>query len=285
MTERWKRRGEEMMKMEMRRSRVLARLRAGETVRVMKLNLADSRAAEMAARAGFDCLWTDREHVPNDLAVVERQVLAAKAYDVDLLCRVPRGSYSDLIWPLEMDSAGIMVPHVKTRKEAEDIVQMTRFHPVGRRPIDGGNADAAFCGMPIAEYAEQANRERFVMLQIEDPEALDELEEIAAVPGYDMLFFGPGDFSHGLGILGRMDDPRIADARKRVAEACRRHGKYAGTTGTPAAMAELADLGYSFISLGADVIGLVSYFRDIARAAGIETANAPVSIYGTPGKE
>jgi 4-hydroxy-2-oxoheptanedioate aldolase len=270
------------MKMEMRRSRVLARLRAGEMASVMKLNFADSRVAEIAARAGFDCLWTDREHVPNDLSTLERQVLAAKAYDVDTLCRVPRGSYSDLNWPLEMDCTGVMAPHVTTRKEAEEIVRMTRFHPTGRRPADGGNADAAFCGIPITEYAEQANRERFVILQVEDPEAMDELEEIAAVPGYDMLFFGPGDFSQGLGILGQTDDARIADARKRVAEACRRHGKFAGTTGTPASMAGLTELGYSFISFGADVIGLGSYFLDVARAVGIETPNAPVSIYGTP---
>ena len=99
------------------------------------------------------------EHVPNDFSVIQNQILTAKAYDVDILCRVPRGSYSDHIRPLEMDAAGIMVPHVMSLDDAKRVVQMTRFHPIGRRAVDGGNADGAYCGIPFTDYIEQANRE------------------------------------------------------------------------------------------------------------------------------
>lgn len=77
--------------MQMRKSRVLRKLRAGEIAISYKTNLRDPRAAEIAARAGFDCVWTCLEHVPNDLPAVEQQVWATKAYDVDLLTRVPGG--------------------------------------------------------------------------------------------------------------------------------------------------------------------------------------------------
>ncbi|MCX6375088.1 MAG: aldolase, partial [Armatimonadetes bacterium] len=92
--------------MNMRPSRVLRKLRNGEVAVCIKLNLADARAAELTAMFGFDCIWADLEHIPNDWSVVEQQIWAAKSYDVDVMTRVARGSYSDYIRPLEMDSAG-----------------------------------------------------------------------------------------------------------------------------------------------------------------------------------
>lgn len=244
----------------MRSSRVLRKLRAGQLVGSIKLNLGDPRVADIAARSGVDCIWVCREHVPNDLREVEAAIMAAKAYDVDTLVRVPRGSYSDLIHPLEMDATGIMVPHVMSAADARQVARQTRFHPLGRRPLDGGNADGAYCQLPLCDYLEQANRERFVIVQIEDPEPLDELDAIAAVEGIDMLFFGPGDFSHAIGQAGQMDAPAVIDARKRVAAAARRHGKFAGTVGAFENFGAMVDMGYQFFNLTADVTTLAATF-------------------------
>jgi 4-hydroxy-2-oxoheptanedioate aldolase len=249
----------------MRPSRVLRKLRAGETVGCIKLNLGDPRVADIAARSGIDCIWLCREHVPNDLREIEAGILAAKAYDVDTLVRVPRGSYSDLIYPLEMDATGIMVPHLMSAADARQVARQTRFHPIGRRPLDGGNADGAYCQIPLCDYLEQANRERFVIVQIEDPEPLAELDEIAAVEGIDMIFFGPGDFSHAIGHPGEMNDPAVIDARKRVADVARRHGKFAGTVGSLDNLDSLVDLGYQFVNLTADVTTLASTFNHVAQ--------------------
>lgn len=247
----------------MRKSRVLKRMKAGEVAICLKLNLADSRVVEIAAMSGFDCLWTDLEHVPNDWSLIERQVLASKAYDVDLIVRVAKGSYSDMIKPLEMDATGIMVPHVMSVQDAMQIVRSTKFHPLGLRPLDGGNADGAYTMLPVNEYMEQANKERFNILQIEDPEPLNDLEEIVALPGLDMIFFGPGDFSQAIGSPGKMDHPLLLDTRKRIAELAVKHGKFAGTVGNIDNIEELVELGYRFISVGADVIGLKQYFQEI----------------------
>jgi 4-hydroxy-2-oxoheptanedioate aldolase len=111
----------------------------------------------------------------------------------------------------------------------------------------------------------QANEQRMVAVQIEDPEALEELDGIAQVPGIDMLFFGPGDFSQGIGAPGKMDDARVIDARLRVAEAARRYNKFAGTVAAPETIAERVAEGYSFISVGADVCGIAEYFQKILR--------------------
>ena len=119
-----------------------------------------------------------------------------------------------------------------------------------------------------------------LVLQIEDPEPMAYLDEIAALPGVDMLFFGPGDFSQGIGAPGVWDDPRLADARAQVAQAARRHGKFAGTVGSLNSADELISLGYSFISLGADVVGLGEYMAEAIAAFTPQTpADGYASVY------
>lgn len=252
--------------MQLRPSRVLKKLRAGKLACCVKLNLTDPCAAEIAALCGVDCIWLDREHVPCDLQEIGNQVRAAKIHDVDTLVRVPRGSYSDMIHPLEMDAAGIMVPHLMSLEDAKRIAWQTRFHPIGRRPIDGGNSDGAYCMIPLPDYIRQANQQRFVIVQIEDPEPMEELDQIAQVEGIDIILFGPGDFSHAIGAPGDMNHPRVVEARRRVVETARRHGKFAGTVASLDTLAETAAMGYQFINVSADVIALSETFRRVSKA-------------------
>ena len=252
--------------MELRPSRVLDKLRAGEVVLCTKINPTDPRVVEIAARCGFDCVWLDTEHTPTTLHDMENQIRAAKMHDVDTLVRVQRGSYSDLIHPLEMDAAGIMVPHVMSLADAKSVARQTRFHPIGRRPIDGGNSDGAYCMIPTAEYARQANERRFVIVQIEDPEPLDELEQIAQVEGIDMLFFGPNDFAHGIGKTGQSDDPRIEQTRRRIPQVARKYGKFAAVPCGVEGFESAVEMGYQFLSIGADVVSLWMYYREILSA-------------------
>lgn len=263
----------------LRASNVLRKLRAGQVASCIKINLADPRAVQIAALCGFDCVWLDMEHVPNSIQTIEHQILAAKAHNVDTLVRTRRGSYSDLILPFEMDAAGIMVPHVMSVEDAKKVAWQTRFHPIGRRALDGGNADGAFCGTSTQEYIEHANRERFVIIQIEDPEPLEELDALSAIEGIDMLFFGPGDFSQGIGAPGDFNHPRIAEARARIASVARRHGKFAGTVGSIAALPSLVEQGYQFVSVGADVVALRDYFTNIVSAFGNQKSSPIASVY------
>lgn len=244
-----------------RLSRILQRLRAGELATTLKINLSDPRVAEIAGLTGVDGIWICTEHVPNDWIGLENQIRAARIHNIDTLVRVGRGSYSDYIRPLEADATGIIVPHVADADEARQIVEWVRFHPIGKRALDGGNIDGQFCLLPIDEYIQHSNTERMIVLQIESPEALEHVEAIAAVPGFDMLLFGPGDFSHRIGKVGKLDDPRVVAARKRVAAAARAHGKFAMTAGLIAPFGELVAEGYQLFNVGADVVGLASYVK------------------------
>lgn len=252
--------------MNMRPSRVLKKMREGGVASCIKLNLSDARNAEIAAMCGFDCIWIDMEHVPNNFSAIEQCINAAKIYNTDTLTRVARGGYSDYIRPLEADSTGIMVPHLMSLEDAKYVARTTKFHPIGRRPLDGGNADGKFCLVDGADYIKEANDQRFVIVQIEDPEPMAELEEICQVPGIDMIFFGPGDFSQGIGTPCDFTNPKIDEARHLIAKTARKYGKFAGTVGGPGNLQSLIDMGYQFVSVGADVVALFTYYQDLVKS-------------------
>lgn len=242
-------------------SRIKQLLSAGQLPTVVKVNLSDPRVLEIIGLSGADAIWLCTEHVPNDWIGLENQIRAARVHGVDTLVRVGRGSYSDYIRPFEAGATGIIVPHVESAAEAQQIVQWVRFHPTGKRALDGGNVDGQFCQVPLRDYLENSNRERLVILQIESPEALAHADEIAAVPGFDGLLFGPGDFSHRLGEAGRLDHPEVIAARRRVAAVARAHEKFAMTAGLFAALPEIVAEGYQLIGIGADVVFLANGIR------------------------
>lgn len=255
------------MNIEMRKSRVMKKLKSGEIALSTKINLSDPVSVELAGIAGFDCVWLDMEHVPCDWSTVCNMVRTAKMYDMDAMVRVSKGSYSDLIKPFETDATGIIYPHLMNFNEARQVVYYTKFHPVGRRPIDGGNADAKYCQIDIKEYIKQANTERFVMVQVEDPEVLDDFEKIVRLEGIDIVFFGPGDFSQGIGTPGDFQNPLLLETRRKIAEICKRYGKYCSTPCGIAQLKEYIDMGYNFINLGSDILGLGEYWGNIVKEA------------------
>ena len=239
----------------MRRSRVLDLIRSGKKALSYKSNLTCPRVAEIAGMHGFDALWICQEHVPTDQSTMENYIRAAKAYDMDTIVRVAKGSYSDYIRPLEADASAIMVPHLMSLDEAEYISRITRYKPVGRRPLDGGNADGMFCQVDCREYMRFVNENRMVIVQIEDPEPLAELDKICQVPGIDMIFFGPGDFSHSIGDPCNFSNPEVLRVRKLVVETAHKYGKFAGTVSVPS-LKECLMLGYDLVNCGSDVTAI-----------------------------
>lgn len=258
----------------MRSSRVLREIRAGQPATCIKINITNPRIVELAGLAGASAVWLCNEHVPTEWTTIENCVRAAKIHDTDVIVRVARGAYSDYVKPLEADATGIMVPHVASADEAREIVDMCRFHPLGRRALDGGNVDGAFCQIPMPEYLAASNREKFLVLQIESPEAVGEVEKIAAVPGYEFLLFGPGDYAHRIGQAGDIHHPEVAKARARVEDAARRHGKFLVAVGVAGTPQEQAARGYVLTTVGSDVHGLGQAFRDMLHHDGAPAGTA-----------
>ena len=238
-----------------RKSRVLEIMRAGKKALCYKSNLSCPRVAEIAGLCGMDAMWICQEHIPTDHSTMENIILAGKAHDMDIIVRVAKGCYSDYIRPLEADAAGIMVPHLMSLEEAEYIAHTVRFAPVGLRPLDGGNADGLFCLIDGREYMKFCNENRLVIVQIEDPEPLPQLDKICQVPGIDMIFFGPGDFSHAIGDPCNFDNPEITRVRQLVVNTAHKYGKFAGTVSVPS-LKTCYEEGFDFVNCGADVVAI-----------------------------
>ncbi|HHV62687.1 MAG TPA: aldolase [Firmicutes bacterium] len=243
----------------MQKSRVLAKLREGKPVLCTKTNFNEPAIVEMVGLIGFDCLWICQEHLWTNDETLANMVRAARITGMDTLVRIGKAGYSSAIRPMEMGVKGIMVPHVLSVEEAKAWVRATRFFPIGRRGIDGVNADADWGLMNFKDYLKFSNEETFLAFQIEDPEILPYLEDVAQIPGLDILFVGIADMSQGLGFPGDIDRPEIWDVLKKVGEVARKYGKFAGAPGvSPEWTRKLLDMGYLFISNGADII----YLRD-----------------------
>lgn len=246
----------------MRRSKTLEKIRNGGWALSTAVAVGGSRVAELAGYIGYDCLWLDMEHKPCSQMDVFHMIQGARVSDVDCLVRVRKQGYLDYFRALEDGAAGIMVPHVKTVKEAEEIVYNAKYPPIGRRGMDFAGADSRYMLDDELENIPFSNRETFVMIQIEDKEALEELDEIAAVPGIDAFFIGPADLSSSLGVFGESDSKVMAEAIELIAAAAKKHGKWWGIpVGSPAQGQKYLDMGAQFLNYSSDIGAIVREFK------------------------
>ena len=173
-----------------------------------------------------------------------------------------------------MHGPSLMIPHVSTPEKAEMLAQSVKFPLIGDRGIDNAGFDSDFRINPDPEaYAEWANRETFLTVQIETPEAVENAEAIAAVDGVDMLFVGPGDLGLRLKKLGDADGSQLEAAIETVAAACAKHGKtWAIPAGGPDDIQRRRDQGAGLLANCGDFMsmsaGLGSAIEDF-KAAGI----------------
>ncbi len=228
-----------------------------------KINTQDPVIVDMIGLIGFDGVWICCEHVPLDGDRLAHLIRTAGLNDLDSVVRVQKAGYSSYIHPLELGASGIMVPHCRGAREAAALVEATRFHPLGLRALDSGNADGHYCMVPLMEYMRHANENTVLVLQIEDPEAVEQAEEMAALNGVDVLFVGPGDLSQALGIPGQVGHPEVRKAIERVALACEKHGRAWGLPVDCENVERYLEMGALFCSAGADVLGLRDYYHNI----------------------
>ena len=244
-------------------SAVLRKLRGGDFVKIAGMSrVTDPWLAEVIGRLGYDLIWFDMEHRAFDYHVIDPISLACRSAGIDLMVRILKTGYVAPMRALEFGAQGIMVPHCMNAAEARQWVEFTRFPPLGRRGFDGSGADADHGFAEPLEYMRHANNETFLVLQIEDREAVDHASEIAAVEGVDLIFVGPGDLSISYGVPMQTDHPLVQRAIDRVANATAKAGKWWGMpTGSPEQAPALLDRGARFITCGGDHGALVNGLR------------------------
>ena len=271
-------------------NRALAKLRANELVKLYVTgNFATPRHIDFICRSGqFDALWFDLEHFDLPTQEVALLNMVARAYPVTTIARFKASDYQTVMRILEIGVGGIMCSMVANAAEARQIVQWAKFNnpapspgeATGQRGWNGGNIDAAYATIPALDYIREQNTQTMVICQIEHESALAEAAAIAAVPGVDGLFFGPGDFSVSIGIPGQIRHARVRAAMEQVATAVQTAGKWWGTVAVGAEMcADVRGLGACLICPGGDIKIMQLGLKELVKTFGTEAPAVSKNVY------
>jgi 2-keto-3-deoxy-L-rhamnonate aldolase RhmA len=206
---------------------------------------------------GYHGFWLDGEHVGLTTQQMTTAGLAARANHWDCFARIPPIGYWHVTQCLEAGLGGVMAAQIRSVEQADEFVQWAKFPPRGTRGLNLGGRDADYSHKSAAQFVEDANREHFVAIQIETAGAVEDVEQIAALDGVDLLFIGPADLSMAMGVVGQYQHDRVWEAIGRVAHACRQHGKSWGALAPNAEFADRAvENGARLLTLGIDLLAL-----------------------------
>ena len=219
--------------------------------------------AQIAKTSGFDWLFIDCEHNSMNVDTAAQIAAASLAVGITPIVRVPGYEHHHASRALDNGAHGVVFPHVDTPEQARRLADYCRYPPVGHRSMGGGLQQLGFAPMPVGEAAQLANEETMVVVMLESPQAIENCEAIAAVPGIDAVLIGTNDLCFEMGIPGQFDDARVADVYTRLVAACRKHGKFPGMGGVYA-----PELLQRYIGMGVRLVLAGSDFSLLMQAAG-----------------
>jgi 4-hydroxy-2-oxoheptanedioate aldolase len=184
--------------------------------------IADPQIVEIIGLAGFDAAFIDMEHTSFDLRDIQLMVMAAERAGITPVVRTPGFDPAFILRLLDMGVQGVQVPHVSSADTAREAVKAVRYPPQGERGMAAASRAADYGKTRLLDHMAASNKEITLACMIEDMEAVENIDAIAAVEGVDLLAVGPSDLSRSLGVSGQPDHPRLVAAIDRVREAVRK---------------------------------------------------------------
>ncbi len=223
-------------------------------------------AAEIAAAAGFDWALLDMEHGVGEHHETMRQIQVLSHSSCLPIVRVPSIHSEAIGRVLDFGVSAVMAPMVNSGAEAAALVEALRYPPEGKRGLTGASRACGY-GKNFENYFRDANAQVAAIAQIETAEALDKIDEIAAVDGVEVLFIGHSDLALNLGCRGGYNDAVVRDAEEKVLAACRRNAKKAGMLAKAGmTIDDYRHRGFSAIAAGTDIGVLKQEFFRLAKA-------------------
>ena len=232
----------------MQKNRMKAKLLAGEPVFGVSVMFPSSQVVEMVGKLGFDWVLIDCEHGSISPESIEMMAMAAEATGITPIARPWTNSPEAILRVMDRGAMGVQVPHVNTAADARRAVESVKYHPLGNRGLAAGSrpADYGF-GLPMDQYVEEANRETLVCVQLEEAQALSNVDEILAVEGVDVFFVGPSDLSQSMGYPGRSAVPEVREAMAGAFASVGAAGKAPGSAGNANAIRGYLDQGVLYL--------------------------------------
>lgn len=213
----------------------------------------DPMFLETMGYAGFDFVIIDLEHGPNTILSVQNLIRASEVSAMLPIVRCKENVRSVISEALDIGAGGVLVPKVTNAQEAREIIDTARFAPVGMRGVCRYVRAAQYSSTPGEKYFKNAN-EAFLILGIEGVEALQQIDEILELDGFDAIFIGPYDLSQSVGRTGEIDHPLVTEKMVEVIEKCKRKKINVGTFVESVEVAhKWRKLGVKFLAYSVDV--------------------------------
>ena len=222
------------------------------------VGLRQSRTVDIGkimATSGYDWLFIDMEHNSMDIDIASQISVAAQDAGITPIVRVPDFAHHHATRVLDCGAMGVVFPHVDNADIAKKLVSYCLYPPKGHRSMTGVLPQLDFKQQPIADVASTINKNMLIVIMLESPEAIDNVDSIAAVDGVDVILIGTNDLCMEMGIPGDYSNPKVKDSYIKVIEACKKYGKTPGMGGVynEELMSEYIKMGMRFILSGSDL--------------------------------
>ena len=228
----------------MRSNTAKHKLERGEpTICISGLN--STHIIDFLGQFGFDAIWIEAEHGPNDFADIPDLTRACDLWDMTSVVRVNRNNAGIIYRTFDVGAQGIVVPHVDTAEDARAVVDAAKFAPVGHRGMFGSRQ-----GYGDPDYIHKANDETLVIVLIEDIKAVNNLDEILTVDNIDVFFVAPSDLAQSMGYLGGIDHPEVTATIDGALQKIVASGRTAGSLVTDDNVEHYLGLGVKFMMTG-----------------------------------
>jgi 4-hydroxy-2-oxoheptanedioate aldolase len=240
------------------------RLKQGDTLIGCWLNLGSALTAEIVGLAGFDWVLIDLEHGAGSEANLLHQLQALEHTPAAPVIRVESYARQRIHRVLDLGAEGIMCPRISQVEEAKKFAGSLLYPPEGTRGVAKMVRATGF-SRNFDRYWEDSSENILGIVQVETPEILGHLDEIASIDNVDVLFIGPSDLSMALGIFGQFDHPLFKDAVSNTVNAAEKAGKTAGILlYDPGDFTKYRDQGIRLIACGADASFVVKGANELA---------------------
>lgn len=252
------------------RLKVLNKLKAGDWPLMTFVAIPSVRQAQIVSLTGVDGIILDGEHGHIGDDAMHNSVAAVASLGVSPIIRVRGPSHDILKRALDTGAHGIMVPQVNNADEARQVVASAKFPPQGVRG-QGSAFPAIAHGLTTPEYMKSANETIITMIQIETVAGVENVDEICAVEGVDLVFIGPNDLAQSLlgYVPARGDEPEFLAAIDKIIAAGRKHGKWVGRMVNNGAAAKEARDRYDTVAITGDTKAIQNWYIaefDVARS-------------------
>ena len=248
--------------------RIRQKLSDGETTIGIGVSFSDPAISELVAEAGYDFTWIDGEHSPFDLPSMLQHVMTLRGTNTASFIRVRQNEINVIKPVLDLAPAGIIIPQVQSATETEAVVKSCRYPPLGERGF-GPRRGLHYGAITMEEYLQRSAIDPLIVIQVEHIRAVDNIDEILAVPGIDIVCLGPNDLSGSLNKMGQFDDPEVARVIDTVCGKVRDSDLILGvsTFYTAENFTRWIDRGVQWINLNTDSANLFSASRQVLDAA------------------